>query len=358
MQLQEVTLHTGRKVLKGLEPHTPAYRGRLAGKRSMSVPRALAPSSCLQSAAYYLNMYFNATYGCCTGSALVEIINMAYGVTVSQDVALAWFKAHHILNGANELDVLDWAETDPVNVNGQNYVIGPSATVNYMDSIAVNTAISSSKCVYLGIDAGWLQQVVGDVSGWVMPVYNTPIQNYDHAVFTPDYATLDQAATYINHERGVTVTIGSLDPQMPVYTLDTWGTIGIVPLPSWQNQTGECHVIESFPSSLPAPGPTPTPPPAPVPLTHRGNAIINHLLEKHKDDPHGVAMVVGSIERMIGLKGAKNSPPIPTIYENSITLADKLAEDFLIEIGCDADYAEEAYKYAAAVIAARPPMCC
>ena len=259
MPMTEITLHTGRKVMKGLHAHDANYRGRLLGKRSMVKQAVAPPSSCLQSAQYYLNIYFNATYGCCTGSALVEIINMVYGVIVPQDVALAWFKAHHILNGADELTVLTSAETDPLTVSGTNYVIGPSATLDYTDPVAIQSAIAFHKCVYWGVDAAYLEKCVGNDSGWVAPIITRDQTNYDHAVFSPDYGTLDECAKYINEQRGVTVTIGSLDPSTPCCTLDTWGTLGIVPMQTIEHTTGEAHVIESFPNL-----PTPVPP-GPVP---------------------------------------------------------------------------------------------
>lgn len=282
--LQEIVLPnspTGRRVMKGLQPHTAEYRGRLLGKRSMRRRRLASPATCLQSGNYFLNMYWNATYGCCTGSALVEIINDVYGVQVDPNVALDWFRAHNILDGANELDVLNAAETDPLVVNGQGYVIGPSVTFDYADVEAVKDAISAHKVAYWGVDAGYLQQVVGDVSGWVAPVITTPQTNYDHAVFSPDYGTLDELATYLNKQRGVTVTLGSLDPQMLGCTLDTWDTLGIVPMPTIGNTTGEAHAIESFPAPTPAPGPGPGPGPGPRPTpSRRGLAIMARLNER------------------------------------------------------------------------------
>ena len=277
--MQEITLPnspTGRKVLKGLNPFDAGYVGRLLGHRSMAAPRFAPPARCLQSGQYYLDMYWNSKYGCCTGSALVEIINLVYGVKVTEAAALAWFKAHRILNGANELDVLTWAETDPVVVDGKPYVIGPSVTLNYSDPQAIMSAIAANKVVYWGIDSSFLEKCVGDVSGWVAPITRN-LTNYDHAVFSPDYGTLDECATYLNKERGVTVTIGSLDPKMLCVTLDTWGTLGLVPMLSADgtkklticNTTGEAHTITDFPSApiIPNPEPPPAPviPPAPMP---------------------------------------------------------------------------------------------
>jgi hypothetical protein len=307
-----VTLEqTGRVVLKGLTPFTPEYVGRLLGKRSMRAPRFAAPPSCLQSGSYYLNMYWNSDYGCCTGSALVEILNMVYGIKVPLDVALAWFKSHQILNGANELDVLNAAESDPVVVEGVAYVIGASSTLDYSNPEAIKQGISSYKAVYWGLDAGFLTQCVGDVSGWVAPIIKRPNTNYDHAVFSPDYGTLDECATYINKQRGVTVTIGSLDPTMPCVTLDTWGTLGIVPLETTiTNVTGEAHVIEAFPAGTPyipdGPTPTPSPNPAPPPNpgpqprprpTRRGLEIALALAKQFDIDPEMVHGFVDEIEK-------------------------------------------------------------
>ena len=304
--VQQVTLKTGRVVYKGLHPHTAAYRGRLLGKRSMAKPCALAPASCLQSGNYFLDMYWNATYGCCTGSALVEIINMVFGVQVSEAEALAWFKAHGILNGANEIDVLDWAETDPIVVNGQNYLIGPSATFDYTDQNAIFTAISDHKCAYWGVDASYLQQCVGNVSGWVAPLITTPMQNYDHAVFSPDYGTLDQLATYLNKERGVTVQLGSLDPTMLGCTLDTWDTIGIVPLPTIFNTTGEAHVIESFPAPTPVPPTPPAPPTPPQPTpTAWGASVMHRAVKCYQSSRDGEAAVTGLLSMAEGILKSK-----------------------------------------------------
>ena len=260
--LQPVTLHTGRVVYKGLAPQTPEYRGRLLGKRSMFARLGAPPASCLQSGNYFLDMYFNGTdgnkpvYGCCTGAAWMEILNLAYGIAVPESVAMTAFKAARLLNGANILDVLNFAETYPITVNGIPYVFGPSATVDYSDPTAIKNGIATYKAVYWGIDASFLEKCVGDTSGWVAPIITRPLTNYDHAVFSPDYATLDQLATYINQQRGVTVTIGSLDPQMLCVSLDTWDTLGIVPMQSASGQplticntTGEGHVVESFPSA-------------------------------------------------------------------------------------------------------------
>ena len=169
---------------------------------------------------------------------------------------MAAFRAANLLNGANELDVLDFAETYPVVVNGQGYVFGPSSTVDYSNVEAIKDAISAHKAVYWGVDAGYLQQCVGDVSGWVAPIITTPQTQYDHAVFSPDYATLDQCATYINQQRGVTVTYRfSLDPTMLCCHVGHLGHAGHrAPAVSdgktdhRLNTSGEAHVIESFPA--------------------------------------------------------------------------------------------------------------
>ena len=257
IEIQEVTLHTGRRVFKGLLPQTPEYRGRLFGKRSMYARMGSPPAHYLQSGNYFLDMYFNSTYGCCTGSAWMEILNLAYGIAVPEATAMALFRQAHLLNGANIQDVLDFAETHPAVVDGKPYLFGPSSTINYGDPTAIKNGISTYKVVYWGLDASFLEKCVGDTSGWIAPVITKNLSNYDHAVFSPDYGTLDECATYLNKQRGVTVTIGSLDPDMLCVTLDTWGTLGIVPMCSADgtkkyticNTTGEAHVIESFPSA-------------------------------------------------------------------------------------------------------------
>lgn len=291
MQPQEITLKNGRRVMKGMNPITPAYRGRLQGARSMRKRSKAAPASCFQSGKYALDMYFNSQYGCCTGVAWVEILNYVYGIFVPEDVAMAAFRAAGLLNGANILDVLNFAETYPIVVDGKSYEFGATVTLDNTDPDAIMSGISSNKAVYWGIDAGFLQQCVRDVSGWVAPIITEPQTNYDHAVFSPDYGTLDAAARYINQQRGATVTIGSLDPQMLVVTVDTWDTLGIVPLRSASgkplticNTTGEAHVIESFPMPAPAPVPTPTPVPTPGPCP-RLQAIAEQAFRNVLADP-------------------------------------------------------------------------
>ena len=295
--MQEIVLPnspTGRRVMMGLEPHTPEYRGRLLGKRLPRRSRTATPTSCLQSGSYFLDMYFNNAQGCCTGVAWMEILNYVYGIAIPESVASAAFTAAGLWNGANEIDVLDYAETYPVVVAGQAYTLGPSATFDYSNLEAIEDAIATHKAAYWGVDAGYLQQCVGNVSGWIAQVITTPQTNYDHAVFSPDYGTLDQCATYINQQRGVTVTIGSLDPTMLCATLSTWDTLGIVPMfkadgvtpLTLPNTTGEGHVIESFPAPVPATNPPPLPVPDPNSHTRRGLAVIAALnrLERRGHD--------------------------------------------------------------------------
>jgi len=126
------------------------------------------------------------------------------------------------------------------------------------------------------------------------------MQNIDHSVFTPDYGTLGQLAAYLNQQRGCTVTLGSLDPNMMGYTLYTWQTLGIVPLPTWVNQCGESHAIETFPAPTPAPSPTPTPGPTPGP-TRRAIKIAHRLAERHVEDPQYVEALISYIEQKIGI---------------------------------------------------------
>ncbi len=87
----------------------------------------------------------------------------------------------------------------------------------------------------------------------------------------------------------MTVTIGSLDPTMLCATLDTWDTLGIVPLETTiVNTSGEAHVIESFP----APSPAPVPPPGPGPGPQPGPSPTRRLAEANADHAAIIARLV------------------------------------------------------------------
>ena len=305
----EVTLKTGRVVQKGLNAHTPGYMSRLMGCRSLHERIGDPPPFCFNSGDFIEDMDDNDKAGDCVTATIANILSMVWGIHVPAAVAYAWARSHGWLNGADILTALQAAMRDPFVVNGQAYTLGPSVTVSWTDTKATYNAISTYKCLDLGVDASLLQQHVGDTDGWVLPVVITPLVNIDHSVFSPDYGTLDQLARYLNKQRGVTITLGSLDPNMMGYTLYTWQTLGIVPLPTWVAQTGEAHAIESFPAPTPAPmPPTPTPGPTPRPPTRRAIELMLRAIDLHDRDPRRVGVLLDET-RAADL--AFTFPPVP-----------------------------------------------
>jgi hypothetical protein len=124
----------------------------------------------------------------------------------------------------------------------------------------VRSAIYTYKGLDLGVDAGPLQQVVGDKNGWVLSGLRRNYQNINHSVGYLDYGPAGYLADYLAKTYQAPVALGDLSPEAPAAILGTWGTLGIVELDSGTRITGEAWAV-----TPPAPGPEPVPTPVPTP---------------------------------------------------------------------------------------------
>ena len=259
--LQFITLRDGRRVQKGLRAST---RGRLAAATPYRAT-APAPLQCCNSQGCKWDIDGNDFEGDCTVAAPSNAISMIIKGHIAN--AVKWASQHGDANGANIPDVLTQMQTDPlVDDAGQGWVLGPHSSIDYTDLASMQAAIATGLWVNIGIDAGPLQQYAASANGWVMPIIPRQYQNYDHSVFLGDYGPASWLAQQYAANWGVNVQLGDVAGETPCYGLYTWASMGICPVSSVTNQTGEAWggMTVTKAAFIPPPAPTPTPSPSPT----------------------------------------------------------------------------------------------
>jgi|HubBroStandDraft_4_1064222.scaffolds.fasta_scaffold06671_12 hypothetical protein len=277
--------------------------------------------------------------------------------------------------GVNIDDFLTYCASTPiVDSTGKGWLAAPHSGISWTDQNAVMQCLSSPLfgAMSAGIDSSVYESAANSSNAGQICVVSglkRSYRSYDHAVPYLDYGDAGALAD----GRKLTLNTNLINPNTFSVCGSSWGLSFLVEFASLGNFLGEdwatglpAGVI--VPPNGPAPvvppvvppSPVVPPTPAPTPLTHRGHAIAGHLIEEHKRDPAGVAAKIAAIEKIAKRTKFRAgdefpAPAIPTIWENSMTLADWLARDYLIENGCDDQFAEEAYEYAAGVLACRPP---
>jgi hypothetical protein len=139
-----------------------------------------------------------------------------------------WAKAHGDYEGAIIINVLRAMQKRGFDQGGKTYDDGSSNSVNWTDSNVLRSAIFHGP-VKIGVAANQLETTCrahNFKTGWFASGY-TADTTEDHCVSLCGYGTIDWLAKQLK----ATVPAG-VDTSQQAYALFTWGSIGIIDIPS------------------------------------------------------------------------------------------------------------------------------
>ena len=275
----------------------PSKRHKLQAQNAFRFSGTLPPWT-INSVPTRPQMDGNDRYGDCTCACLgnvIDVVKRILGVgggPIPSANVVSWAISHGFQDGAEIIDVLDALATDPmIDGAGNACLIGPNSGVDYTDTESVYAALAYHYALDLGVDAQPFEDAsAGNSPVCVIPVLTQRYANIDHSVPAFDFGTASILATSYAEAYGVSVSLGEVGDGEPCLGIETWGTLCIVPVRSFELLAGEAHVIEKFPAPMPPPSP-PSPTPSPswraARLAHgaaeRGaegeRAIIEEILE-------------------------------------------------------------------------------
>ena len=147
-----------------------------------------------------------------------------------------WAQARGFYQGAYLIDVLTAMHKEGFNAGGNLYNDGAHSAVDWTDAATLKSAISQGP-VKIGIAADQLQNVIDAYgigkNGWFCTGF-TKDQNEDHCTSLCGYGTV----AWIAEQLGVTTPPNAVGAD-PAYAMFTWGSIGIIDVPSLIAITGE-----------------------------------------------------------------------------------------------------------------------
>lgn len=244
----------------------PTPRNRLAA----AIPHRAAGTTPVQflRLPQRLSDWLNFSAGDCV-TAEEAFAKACGGVYINDSVVKSWATAHDAMNGAYLDQVLDWMHQAGFTQDGNTYNDGSKVSVDYANGAVLQSAIYQGP-VKIGVAAGQLEKVVGNVNGWFGLGFTHDAAE-DHCVSLCGHGTL----SWLAQQLGVEVPPG-VDGTRQGYALFTWNTVGIIDVPSMLAITGEAWLrtptTQVLGSNTPTPdtvvvtsdpGPGPTPPPVP-----------------------------------------------------------------------------------------------
>ena len=211
----------------------PSPRHRLCAATPHAITATPAPSQFLWKPTQ-LSMWGNATYGDCTVAEEAFSKGATACIFIPDDTVVDWAQQNGAIDGDTLIDVLDRMQVHGFELADHTYDDGPSTSVDWTNAAILQSAIAQGP-VKIGIAADQLQKVVGDppANGWLATDF-TQDQNMDHCVSLAGYGSIQWLADQL--ESSVPSTI---DNTASAYALFTWGSIGIIDVPSMLAITGE-----------------------------------------------------------------------------------------------------------------------
>ncbi|MEN9303790.1 MAG: hypothetical protein RL264_2219 [Bacteroidota bacterium] len=192
-----------------------------------------------------LSNWGNDQYGDCVSAE--EAFNKACNnpeIFIPRDLVIDWATQNGYLNGAVLVNVLQTMQNNGFVLDGTTYNDGPYSSVNWHDNLLLQNAISNLGTVKLGVAAEDFGFWTGK-NGWFATGLPSGKQE-DHCVSLCGYGTFQWLANQLN----VQVPSG-IDPNQMGYAMFTWGTIGIIDIPSLLNITYEAWVRNPTNTSAP-----------------------------------------------------------------------------------------------------------
>lgn len=180
-----------------------------------------------------LSMWLNDVDGdCVTAEEAFAKATNSPELFITDDTVQAWATANNVLNGADLTTVLDLMQTAGFRQDGNLYNDGHFNSVDWTNTTALQNAIAQGP-VKIGVAADQLENVVPDppANGWIATGF-TKDTNEDHCVSLAGYGEIGWLADQLG--------VGSPVPGgTPAYALFTWGSVGIIDVPSMLAITAE-----------------------------------------------------------------------------------------------------------------------
>jgi hypothetical protein len=237
------------QVKSGSGPYRPK-RGAKATPRHLlaaALPYRVGAASAAAGPASFIrlpaqvSMWGNYDHGDCVTAeeAFAKACNTPE-IFISDDTVISWATAHNVLEGAYLSDVLTWMQTGGFTQTGQTYDDGSILAVDWKNAALLCQAIWEGP-VKIGVAADQLETTWravggnqnGARNGWLAAGYQ-PDANEDHCVGLCGYGTLQWLAGQL----GSTLPAGA-NGANPGYAVFTWGSIGIIDVPSMLAITSE-----------------------------------------------------------------------------------------------------------------------
>ena len=176
-----------------------------------------------------LSVWHNDYHGdCCTAEEAFAKACHNPEIFITDAEVENWATAHGWYEGANLINVLRAMQTSGFTQSKQTFDDGSPSSVNWTDAATVQSAIYHGP-VKIGVAADQLHatcQANGFKSGWFASGYKSDT-NEDHCVSLCGYGTI----TWLAQQMNFTVPKG-VNGSNPAYALFTWGSIGIIDVPS------------------------------------------------------------------------------------------------------------------------------
>ena len=206
--------------------------------------------------------WLNLDYGDCVtaeecwAKAVASVMAGQSELLISDQTCQTWATKNNVLDGADLGQVLDLMAQEGFSQGGQVYGDGPAALVDYTNPTHLQTAICEGP-VKLGVVGDPLDAIVDDSNGWLLQgVPRQDPNNEDHCIGVSGYGSITQ----LLNKCGKAVPPG-VNGSAPGWLCFTWGTMGVIDAPSFQNMTFEAWL--RTPTTVLQGGPTPPTPPTP-----------------------------------------------------------------------------------------------
>ncbi|MCP3472827.1 hypothetical protein NLM33_21165 [Bradyrhizobium sp. CCGUVB1N3] len=139
-----------------------------------------------------------------------------------------WAKAHGVYEGAVLINVLKAMQREGFAQSDHTYDDGSPTTVDWTNPAVLKSALVHGP-VKIGVAADQLETTCrahNFKTGWFATGYNHD-SNEDHCVSLCGYGTM----SWLAHQLDTSVPSG-IDGSQPAYAMFTWGSIGIIDVPS------------------------------------------------------------------------------------------------------------------------------
>jgi hypothetical protein len=225
---------------------TPSPRYTLAAAMPHVAHPGVPPSFIVKPE--QLSMWGNDVHGDCV-TAEEAFAKACYQpeIFIDDNQVIAWANKHHVLEGANLVEVMQWMRHGGFHDGTYLDDDGPYFSVDWTDAATLQSAISTGP-VKIGVAADQLENAwhTTEKTGWFATGFKDDA-NEDHCVSLCGYGSI----SWLAEQLGVRVPAG-VDGTQPGYALFTWDSIGIIDVPSMIAITHEAWLRQPTTVRVPA----------------------------------------------------------------------------------------------------------